>query len=122
MCEFASSYYSGKYSTPITRDVNELSWFPKVEKPEIPHNLTPYKPKDMIDDKELEIVDQMKLLGVIINSELTWKENANYIIKVRSILEFTVPVWSGSLTKEEKYQNPFVLSYQEKIIINTILH
>ena len=72
----------------------------------------------------------MKLIGVILNSDLTWKDKTDYITRraysklwmirrlkvlgasnkqlrdvymkqVRSILEFAVPVWSGSITKEE---------------------
>ena len=38
-----------------------------------------------LDEKNLEIVKQAKLLGVIITDDLKWKENTEYLVK-KSIL------------------------------------
>ena len=79
------------------------------------------------------MVEQMKLLGVIIMSDLKWHENTRHITKkafgrlwsierirsmgasaetlwdvyckqVRSVLEFTAVVWSSGLTQENSTQ------------------
>ena len=81
----------------------------------------------------IEVVNQMKLLGVMISSDMTWKSNTQHITnkgfsrmwlirrlkqlganknelldvyfkQIRSILEFAVPVWAGSITQEETKQ------------------
>ena len=89
------------------------------------------RPKLSIEGGDyLEIVEQFKLLGVIIRSDLKWWDNTNYICKrgysrlwllrrlnklgatieemldvyqkqVRSILEFAVPVWQAGITQQE---------------------
>ena len=85
------------------------------------------------DDSYLEVVEQMKLLGVIIQSNLKWSENTEYICKkgytrlwmlrrlkiiganpnemlevykkqIRSVMELAVPVWQPGITDGEKYQ------------------
>ena len=82
-----------------------------------------------IDEDTLEIVDQAKLLGVIITNDLKWDKNTEYLIKkansrmellrkvaefttsmedkkdiyvlyIRSILEQSCVVWHSSLTQE----------------------
>ena len=40
-----------------------------------------FKPELTIDGVLLEVVDKMKLLGVIITSDLKWKENTDFITK-----------------------------------------
>ena len=86
-----------------------------------------------MNDTQLEIVEKMKLLGVIITSDLKWHENTDYITqrgysrlwilrrlkkfglskadlidtyikKVRSVLEMAVPVWHAALTKSDTAQ------------------
>ena len=42
------TYYKNKYEKEVVIDPNDLKWFPKVEKPEVPYNLAPYKPKDIM--------------------------------------------------------------------------
>ena len=88
-----------------------------------------FKPELTIDGVLLEVVDKMKLLGVIITSDLKWKENTDFITKkaysrlwlikrlkqvgasaralldtyikhVRSVVEFAAVVWNSSLTQE----------------------
>ena len=88
-------------------------------------------PRIELDNTELELVEQMKLLGVIIQSDMKWTANTEYIVKraykklwvirrlkglgaetselvdmyikqVRSVLEFAVPAWQGAVTLAEK--------------------
>ena len=83
-----------------------------------------------INGKEIETVDEMKLLGIKNTNDLKWRKNRDeltrraysklwmirrlttkgadiddlidiYCKQVRSVLEFGVPVWNGSITKEE---------------------
>ena len=87
-------------------------------------------PDKKLDNKSLDTVESMKLLGLVVSNDLTWKSNTEYLTKkaygrlwaiqrlvkngasledlvdiynkqVRSVLEFGVPVWNSSLTKEE---------------------
>ena len=80
-----------------------------------------------LGDKELEVVDQTKLLGVLCCSSGKWSENIKYLVKkantrlyfvrrlktlgasmntlkeafmlfVRPMLEFCAPLWTGALT------------------------
>ena len=86
------------------------------------------QPEIYVNDIEIEMVDKTKLLGVVLTSDLKWKENTDYIVKrcfsrlwmirrlkslecplehlvdtyikqVRSIMEMACPVWHSSLTK-----------------------
>ena len=83
-----------------------------------------------LGDKEIESVDQMKLLGLTVTNDLKWRTNTHemvkkaysklwilkrlkkkgaslddlkdvYIKQVRNILEFGVPVWNCGITLEE---------------------
>ena len=83
--------------------------------------------------QHLEVVEQCKLLGVIIRSDMKWFDNTDYICQkgysrmwmirrlkllgasipeildvyqkqVRSVLEMAVPVWEPALTKQERGQ------------------
>ena len=94
----------------------------------------------------LEIVNQTKLLGTIITSDLTWWENTNYITRkaysrleiirrlcpsnisesdlvliytlyVRSMLEFNCCVWNFNLTKAEENEIERVQKVACKIIL-----
>jgi hypothetical protein len=94
-------------------------------------NKRDFTPKFEIDGKEIETVDQLKLLGVHITSDLRWNANTQYITKrgysklwilrrlkingaseselktiycqhVRSILEYASVVWHSGLTLENK--------------------
>ena len=84
-----------------------------------------------LKNENVEIVDEMKILGTIINKSLTWDENCQYIIKkvnarmqlirsvlsfgasnevmvhlwtvfCRSVLEQSCAVWHSSLSEENK--------------------
>ena len=83
-----------------------------------------------IQDSLIEILDQTKLLGTILSSDLTWRQNTSmlikksyarmeilrklyafnvpaadlvqiYIIYIRSLLEQSCVVWASSITEEE---------------------
>ena len=85
------------------------------------------------DNQILEVVSEMKLVGVIINHDLRWKKNTDYICQkateklwtlrrlkkfsldtsqifdvyvkeVRSLLEYAVPVWHSGLTRQQTNQ------------------
>ena len=82
-----------------------------------------------IDDEKIEIVEEAKLLGVILTNDLKWNQNTDYLVKkaycrmellrrvaeysssiedlkiiytmyIRSILEQACVVWHSSLTQE----------------------
>ena len=38
----AFHYYKDKYSEDVQTDLSELNWFPKVQPPNVPYDLTPY--------------------------------------------------------------------------------
>ena len=92
---------------------------------------TDFMPEVIIDDQELEVVDEIRLLGLIIRSDLKWISNtSNMVAKankrlwilrrlsnlgasqidlvdiytklIRSVLELAVPAWQGGLSQAEK--------------------
>ena len=92
-----------------------------------------FQPNLVLEGKHLEVVEQMKLLGVILTSDLKWHENTKHITKkafgrlwllrrlktmgastttlldvyckqVRSVLEFAAVVWDSGLTLENTTQ------------------
>jgi hypothetical protein len=96
-----------------------------------PGKVRDFMPHFSIDGNEIELVEETKLLGVIVSSNLSCSSNVDYIIKrcnsklwilrrlkklgadnedlkeiyisqIRSILEFAVPVWHSSITGEER--------------------
>ena len=89
-----------------------------------------FMPNIAIDDIRIDLVEQVKLLGVVVTSDLSWAANTKYIVyrcnskrwtirrlkklgtsrddlievytkQIRSISEFAVPVWNSSLTGDE---------------------
>ena len=90
-----------------------------------------FLPRFNFNNRELEVVEETKLLGVILRNDLSWSSNTNYMVKrankklwslkrlrklgannkdlvdvyckqVRSILEFSVSAWHPSLTEEDR--------------------
>ena len=88
-------------------------------------------PELTIDDQELEMVEEMRLLGVVITPDMKWASNTEqmlvkaykrlwclrrlkgmgatvedlmdvYTKQVRSVLELAVPAWNGALTQSNK--------------------
>ena len=89
-----------------------------------------FLPECEIDGAQIETVNEMKILGTILQSDLSWKSNTNmlvvkaykklwmikrlkkngasnddlidvYMKQVRSIVEFGAPVWNSGLTEAE---------------------
>ena len=83
-----------------------------------------------INNKQIERVQSFKLLGVVINANLTWQEHVDYMLKkvakriycvhylvragvrdrdiitiycsiIRSVLEYACPVWHPGLTQKQ---------------------
>ena len=90
-----------------------------------------YQPELFLDNHEIEVVEEMRLLGVIITSDMKWAANTDHIVtrankklwvirrlkksgakvedlvdiyckQVRSILELAVPAWHGGITKDDE--------------------
>ena len=43
----ADQFYKSRYEDPVTIDFEKLKWFPNVEAPSVPYDLSPYTPKDI---------------------------------------------------------------------------
>ena len=90
-----------------------------------------FQPLLTIDDQNLEVVEEIRLLGLVLRSDMKWSSNTAHMVQkankrlwilrrlkslgakpedltdvfikqVRSVLELAVPAWQGGLTKEEK--------------------
>ena len=90
-----------------------------------------FMPEMTIDDHELEVVDEIRLLGLIIRSDRKWTSNTKNMIakankrlwilrrlkylgakqtdlvdiytkQIRCVLELAVPAWQGSISQVEK--------------------
>ena len=89
-----------------------------------------FMPEMVVEGTRLDLVEQAKLLGVIVTSNLSWSANTDYIVErcykkmwvmrrlkklgaddsdlievyhkqVRSVAEYAVPVWNSALTGED---------------------
>ena len=89
-----------------------------------------FEPQLSIDGSEIEMVEIIKLLGLLVRSDLSWSTNTNemvrkayrrlWIIKrlkklgaklgtlvdiycklMRSVLEYSVPVWNSGITNQQ---------------------
>ena len=87
-------------------------------------------PKIKLSDDILEVVESMRLVGLIISDDLSWEQNTDSMVKraysklwilrrlkamgtesstlrlvyfrhIRCILEFGVPAWNGAITKKQ---------------------
>ena len=90
-----------------------------------------FHPQFNLGEKDLEYVEEMKLLGVLIRTDLKWHSNTEFMVnkaykklwmlkrlqilgastsdilevytkQIRSLIEVAVPVWQGALAKIEK--------------------
>jgi hypothetical protein len=97
-------------------------------------------------DSSLKIVEEIKLLGVMVRSDLSWRSNTTFICQkayaklwmlrrlkplgastfelldvydkqIRCTLEFSVPVWAAGITNEEKNQIEMVQKAAFAIIL-----
>ena len=89
-----------------------------------------FVPELALDNQEHEMVEEMRLLGVIVKSDMKWSSNSEqmlvkaykrlwslrrlkgmgatvddmkdvYLKQVRSVLELAVPAWNGALTQAD---------------------
>ena len=96
-----------------------------------PGRVRDFSPRFQFNDNELDVVEETKLLGLVIRSDLSWSSNTEYMVKrankklwtlkrlkklgaetsdllevyvkqIRCILEFAVAVWQPSLTSEDR--------------------
>ena len=96
-----------------------------------PGRVRDFMPNFTIEGKDIELVEQTILLGVVVRSDLSWTPHVEYIVgrsnkklwilrrlkkwgadqddlkeiyltQVRSILEFAAPVWHPALTGEQR--------------------
>ena len=133
-----------KHESEVQKQLTSISEYAVLNKMKINQNKTKimlfnnskqndFLPELKLNGKNLEVVEQMKLLGVIITSDLKWHENTNNIVKkaskkmwilrrlrnlgasrstlldiymkyVRSVVEFSTVVWHAGLTKENTEQ------------------
>ena len=92
-----------------------------------------FMPDMRLEDNELEVVDEIRLLGLILRSDLKWISNTEnmvkkankrlwilrrlkylgakdsdlvdvYIKQIRSLMELAVPVWHSGITKAEQIE------------------
>ena len=90
-------------------------------------------PNLKIGSTDLELVEEMRLLGIILQSDMKWQSNTAHLVKkankklwmlrrlkflgaeqtdlvdiyikhVRSILELAVPAWQGAITQAERLE------------------
>ena len=90
-----------------------------------------FMPDLRLEDHELEVVDEIRLLGIIVRSDLKWSSNTENLIEraykklwiirrlknlgatqvdlveiytklIRSVLELAVPAWQGAITQQER--------------------
>ena len=90
-----------------------------------------FMPRFEFNNEEIEVVEEYKLLGLIMRNDLSWSSNTNFMItrankklwclkrlkrlgantkdlldvyckQIRSILEFASPVWHPSLTSKDR--------------------
>ena len=107
-----------------------------------------FMPRFTFDNNELEVVEETRLLGVVLRSDLSWCSNTLYMVKrankklwclrrlrrlgattidlvdvytkqIRSLLEFAVAVWHPSLTNEESLKIERVQKSALCIILGT---
>ena len=129
----------------VYADLNEIEKFAHENEMELNVGktnfmvLNPSKNYDFLPEyvscgTEIETVETMKLLGFVVSSNLSWRENTKsmtqkaykrlwpikrlkqrgaqiedlievYTKQVRSVLEYGVPVWNSSITKDEEIES-----------------
>ena len=90
-----------------------------------------FMPQFVLDDQEIEVVEEMRVLGITITSDMKWATNTNIMVtrankklwvlrrlkdsgakeddlvdiyckQVRSLLELAVPAWHGGINKDDQ--------------------
>ena len=112
-----------------------------------PGRVRDFMPNFSIEGKELELVEETILLGVVVRSDLSWTSHVDYIVirankklwilrrlkklgadqedlidiyqtQVRSILEFAAPVWHPAITGEQRLKLERVQKSAMRIILS----
>ena len=111
-----------------------------------PGTIRDFHPRFNLSGHDIDLIEETKLLGVVIRSDLGWSSNTNYIVarankklwflrrlkklgasqddlkdvfvkQIRSILEFAVPVWHNALVGEDRLQIERVQKSALRIIL-----
>ena len=113
--------------------VNEMKFNHKKSKVMLfnPCHSVDFMPELALQNNQLEVVEELKLLGVVVRSDLKWSSNTEYIVKkansrlwtlrrlknlgaseddlvdiytkqIRSVLELAAPVWHGRLSQADR--------------------
>ena len=136
--------YSRVNSMKINQDKTKVMIFNNARKYD-------FQPKLTVSQIELEVVKEMKLLGVVITSNLSWNANTDHITtkascrlwllrrlknlgasqeqlldvynkQIRSILEFAAVVWHAGLTNENEIKIERVQKSAFAIILGKNYH
>ena len=115
--------FSERNQMKINKDKTNLMLFNRCRKYD-------FQPIVMIDEKQVDVVEETKILGVIISSNLKWERNVAHItkkfhsklwtlrrmkqlgatieelilvykIQLRGHTDYACPVWNGSLTQKD---------------------
>lgn len=126
----------------INKDKTKVMIFNMSKKYQFPPEL------NLTENEILEVVEEAKVLGVILSINLKWTKNTDYIAQkamknicivrrmkklgfdkhilndiyqkeIRSILEFAVPVWTGSLTDHDSDRIENIQRKVFKLILQT---
>ena len=128
-----SSVYKQLIRTKEYADNNEMQINLKKTKAILfnPCTSVDFMPDLRLDNQEVEVVEELRLLGVIVRSDMTWVSNTEnmidkankrlwivrrlknlgaqegdlidlYIKQIRSVLELAVPAWHGAITQMER--------------------
>ena len=134
--EMNSSVFQQLVKTKEYADANEMKINYKKTKVMVfnPCTSIDFQPQFVLEDNELEVVDEMRVIGLIIRSDMKWSSNTESIVsrankklwvvrrlkksgvktvdlidvyckQVRSLLELAVPAWHGSITQAEGMDN-----------------
>ena len=106
-----------------------------------------FSPKFELSGQPIEVVEESKLLGIVIRSDLSWSSNTEYMVsrankklwflrrlkalgashedlkevyikQIRCILEYAAPVWHSSVTAGESIQIERVQKSASRIILS----
>jgi hypothetical protein len=105
-----------------------------------------FMPEFTLDNQELEVVGEMRLLGLILRADMKWTSNTDNMVKrankrlwilrrlknlgaededlvdiytkqIRSVLLLAVPAWHGGITQAEKFDIERIQKCASRIIL-----
>ena len=129
----SSAVYNQLVQTTVYASENQMKINDKKTKLMVfnPCTSLDFMPEFQLGDNQFEVVDEMRLLGLILRTDMSWKSNTDHIVskaykklwivrrlkemganqeelidiyqkQVRSVLELAVPAWQGAITQEDK--------------------